>query len=669
MTLTAKIKRHRDLLILCFCLSCSALATGVYYDMLNRQSESGIEQIRTVYTERAENLINSVFHKTDVLAAAVKLTNGSISYRTFNEIASLVYEENRGIRGIQYMPRAVVTYSYPVKGNEAVIGKDFLKIPERLKDVKLAIDTRSIALSGPYHLIQGGLGVVARNPVFLRNGAGAEYFWGFSAIILDLPLALERVGLGNLPKSGYDFQLFCVNENNERLVIAGNPALDTDKAVRGVIRVPHHEWILAIAKLDPWSDLLKTAVAFLFGTLLSLVLWLLYRTMQQRERAVAAKDKFFSDISHDMRTPLNAVIGFSTLALRPQTTEQEKDSYLAKIQTSGKLLLDLINDTLTISKMDNGKLELNPAPVRLAEINASIMEPISAIAAQKGVILIMDKSGCRPRTLMADKLSVQKIFLNLLNNAVKFTPAGGRIWITIRDEPAGARDAALVVEVRDEGIGIGRNFLPHIFEPFSQEEREGYKGTGTGLGLSIVRQLVGLMGGTVAAASEVGRGTAFTVKLPLKETEAQEDNGPAEAQPERKQDLSGNKVLLCEDNALNREIAAALLQDLGIVTTEAEDGQIGVKLFTESKPREFAAILMDLRMPVMDGYAAVRAIRALPRPDAKTVPIIAMTADAYPEDVGRCLAAGMDSHLSKPIDPDALNRVLSKFIGGAAEIK
>jgi len=667
MTLPEKIKRHRDLLILCFYLLCATLAAGVYYDLLRKQSEGGIEQARTIYAERTESLINSVFHKTDVLAAVLKLTGGNISYQTFNDVASLVYEKNRGIRGIQFMPKAIVTYSYPVKGNEAVIGKNFLKIPERLKDVKLAIDTKSIALSGPYHLIQGGLGVVARNPVFLRDAAGKEYFWGFSAIILDLPLALERAGLGNLPASGYDFQLFCVNENNERLVIAGNPRLDMTGAVYGTIRVPHHEWTLAITRLDPWSDLLKTAIAFLFGVLLSLVLWLLYRTMQQRETAVAAKDKFFSDISHDMRTPLNAVIGFSTLALRPQATAQEKDSCLAKIQTSGKLLLDLINDTLSISKMDNGKLELHKAPVSLEEIGTSIMGPIGAIAAQKDVILILDESGCRHRMLLADKLSVQKIFLNLLNNAVKFTPAGGRVWITVKDEPAGAKDAALTVEIRDEGIGIGREFLPRIFEPFAQEGREGYKGTGTGLGLSIVKRLVDLMDGTITVASEVGRGTAFTVRLPLKESSVRIENGPAETKHGAVQDLSGKKVLLCEDNELNREIASALLKDLGIETSEAENGQIGVELFTASKPREYAAILMDLRMPVMDGYTATRAIRALPRPDAKIIPIIAMTADAYPEDVGKCLSAGMNSHLAKPIDPDALRCTLGKFINDDAD--
>jgi signal transduction histidine kinase len=208
-------------------------------------------------------------------------------------------------------------------------------------------------------------------------------------------------------------------------------------------------------------------------------------------QAVAAKDKFFSDISHDMRTPLNAVIGFSTLALRPQATAQEKDSCLAKIQTSGKLLLDLINDTLSISKMDNGKLELHKAPVSIEEIGTSIMGPISAIAAQKGVILIWTNPAAGPEQCWPTSSACRKSFLNLLNNAVKFTPAGRRIWITVKDEPAGAKDAALVVEIKDEGIGIGREFLPRIFEPFAQEGREGYKGTGTGLGLSIVKRLTG----------------------------------------------------------------------------------------------------------------------------------------------------------------------------------
>src|SRR5574344_1055404 len=373
--------------LLCVLLLVSLLCSGLYYHTLELQSRQTIQRIRVYYADRTGNFINTVFHKTDTLAAVVKLQNGDISKKTFDEIAPLVYTKNSGIRGIQYMPGAVVTYSYPVAGNEGVIGKNFLKIPERKKDVELAIDTRSIALSGPYNLIQGGLGVVARNPVFLTDAAGKEYFWGFSAIILDLPDALEAIGLGHLPESGYDFQLFCINENNERLVIAGNPKLNMSNAVQGAISVPHHEWTLAVAELDPWYDVTKAVIVLLVCCFFSLAFWMLYNLFRQKQNAIRSKDKFFSDISHDMRTPLNAILGFSSLALNPSLPEATKNLYLGKIQNAGKLLLDLINDTLTISKGNSGKIKLLEAPVNTDHLINPIRETIAVLAEAKGVTI------------------------------------------------------------------------------------------------------------------------------------------------------------------------------------------------------------------------------------------------------------------------------------------
>ena len=660
---TSTLKAHVPW-ILVIGLLVSAVAAITYYRTQQRQATKDIERVRTIYAERTENLVNSIFRKTDVLAATVKLENGDISEDTFKAVAQIVYEKDSGIRGVQYMPGAVVTYSYPLAGNEAVMGKNFLQIPERRQDVLLAIDTRSIALSGPYNLIQGGLGLVARNPVFLTDANGKEYFWGFSAIVLDLPDALAEAGLDRLPESGYDFQLYCINENNERLVIAGDPKLNTDRAVCGTISVPHHEWTLAIVQRDPWTAPLKALIVLLVGVLLTVMLWNFYRTVLRERDAVQAKDVFFSNISHDMRTPLNAVIGFSTLAQKPELTVAEKDAYLEKIRFSGNLLLDLVNDTLTISKAGSGKLQLHPEPVSTVELGAAILPPIGVMAERRGVSFYADKSGYRPRTVLADRLSVEKIFLNLLTNAVKYTPEGGHVWGAVRDEPAGAADPDLVFTIRDDGIGMSADFLRHLYEPFAQENQAGSESGGTGLGLSIVKQLVDLMGGTIAVKSEKGKGTTFTVRLHLPEVSVPESAAPAP--PLRQNEsLAGGRVLLCEDNALNREIACALLKDRGIEVTEAENGAVGLERFSESAPGTFGAILMDLRMPVMDGLEATRRLRALDRPDAKTVPVIAMTADAFAEDEQRCLDAGMNAHIAKPVEPERLYSALrAAFLHG-----
>ena len=639
-----------------------SLAAALFYlHAQQREEQAAIKQIQTIYAERTENLINSIFHKTDVLAAVVKLENGDISEDTFEDVAQIVYQKNAGIRGIQYMPGAVVTYSYPLAGNEAVMGKNFLEIPERKKDVMLAINTRSIALSGPYTLIQGGLGVVARNPVFLKDASGKEYFWGFSAIILDLPDALASVGLEQLSESGYNYQLYCVNENQEKLVIDGDPSLDLTRCFSGTISVPHHEWTLALSQKKPWVSPLLAVVIFCVGLLVTVALRRFYCLILRERAAVQAKDQFFSNISHDMRTPLNAVLGFTALARQSGTSEAEKEDYLAKIDTSGRLLLDLVNDTLTLSKASNGKIVLRPEPCSTQDMEASIITPIRALAEKKNITFTSDSTGVRSRTVLADRVNAEKIFLNLLTNAVKYTPAGGHVAVVVRDDPADAPDPDFVFVIRDDGIGMSEDFLTRVFEPFAQENRPGYESNGTGLGLAIVKQLVDLFGGTIEIKSRMNEGTTITVRLHFPETDAG-------LIPEKKPDpvspdiLQGRKVLLCEDNAMNREIAVLLLKKKGMDVVCAVNGRLGVDCFKDSAPGEFDVILMDLRMPVMNGLEASAAIRALDRPDAETVPIIAMTADAFTEDVDQCKRAGMNGHIAKPVDPAVMYSILAKAL-------
>jgi signal transduction histidine kinase len=379
------------------------------------------------------------------------------------------------------------------------------------------------------------------------------------------------------------------------------------------------------------------------------------------QRNAEEQNRFFSNISHDMRTPLNAVLGFIRLAQKDELPPDQRREYLNKAVSSGALMLDLINDTLTISKATSGKLELHPEPIGTEELGESIATPIRVLAAQKNVSFLVDKSGYRPRTILADRLALQKIFLNILNNAVKYTPSGGHVWFTIYDEPKEAENPEIVCVIRDDGIGISPEFLPHVFEPFQQEKRQGYESVGTGLGLSIVKRLISRMGGTVEVKSEKNRGTTFTVRLRFEERKAAAVF-PTQTKENAPVDLAGKRVLLCEDNVLNREIAVALLQDRKIDVDIAEDGERGLRMFSESAGGTYDAILMDLRMPVMDGLAATEAIRSLDRPDAKAVPIIAMTADAFDGDVWKCAEAGMDGHVAKPIDPEVLYRTLSNAI-------
>ena len=377
------------------------------------------------------------------------------------------------------------------------------------------------------------------------------------------------------------------------------------------------------------------------------------------EKAREAKSEFLSNISHDMRTPLNGIIGYTGLALESGDPRQTHD-YLDKIRISGSILLDLINDTLELSKLESGKMLVEPEVISLDALFSKVVVPIRSMAAKKNIDFTVDTSGMPPGFVKVDSLNIQKILINLLSNAVKFTPAGGRVELIARDLGEPQNGCGSLFIVRDNGIGISREFLPQLFEPFAQEHTGAAAGAqGTGLGLAIVKQFVNLMNGRIEVASELGRGSEFKVWLNLER--AAGEAAPARHRQRQCVSLAGKRVLLCEDNEMNAEIAGTLLEAQGVQIARAADGAQGLRMFADSQEGTFDAILMDLRMPVMGGCAAATAIRALDRADARTVPIIAMSADAFAEDVKKTAAAGMNAHVAKPIDPELLFAALEKL--------
>ena len=318
-----------------------------------------------------------------------------------------------------------------------------------------------------------------------------------------------------------------------------------------------------------------------------------------------------------------------------------------------------------MSRAESGRIELHPEPYPLAEFNQYIEAVITPLCTQKSLQFTVNKPQKELEVPVIDKARMNQILFNILSNAVKYTPAGGSIRYDIRASILQPGRMEIVHEVRDTGIGMSAEFQKRMFEPFTRENPDTDSRGGSGLGLAIVRRLVDLMGGSIAVQSAPGQGTDITLTFhsdSVKAAEAAAENhrtAVCSGMPE----LAGKRLLLCEDNALNREIAQALLKNEGISADAAEDGGEGVRLFAASGAGTYDAILMDLRMPVMDGYQATRAIRALNREDAKTVPIIAMTADAFEEDVQRCLEAGMNAHIAKPFDPETLYRTLSELSG------
>jgi signal transduction histidine kinase/CheY-like chemotaxis protein len=382
---------------------------------------------------------------------------------------------------------------------------------------------------------------------------------------------------------------------------------------------------------------------------------------RKADQANAAKTDFLSRMSHDMRTPLNGVIGMAYLA-REQKNPPFTAECLDKINTSAKFLLGLINNILDMSKVESGEIELHAEPYPISEFNDYLDAVIRPLCEGRNQHLVLKQDVEVESYPLTDKNRINQILFNLLSNAVKFTPEGGTITYSIFGRQISENRAAIEHQISDTGIGISREFQERLFEPFTQEGRNDIsEQRGSGLGLAIVKKLVDLMGGTISVQSEIGRGTTFTVKFEFDTVPSESVRQPDGSGPSGQSDsflFAGRHVLLCDDHPLNQEIAGALLNEKGIVVQIAENGQRGVDEFSQSAVGYFDCILMDLRMPVMDGLQAARVIRAMMRPDAGTVPIYAMTADAFSDDVRKCLEAGMNGHIAKPIDPALLYKTM-----------
>lgn len=373
------------------------------------------------------------------------------------------------------------------------------------------------------------------------------------------------------------------------------------------------------------------------------------------KQAREAEAEFLSNMSHDMRTPLNGILGFTELALQ-NDDEPQRQAYLEKIAASGRLMRSLVNDVLDLSKIASGKMEIRSTVFSLQQMFNRVVDSVRVMAKQKHLKLLTDGQGSEGRFVKADELRLQQVMLNLLSNAIKYTPEGGSVHCELSLTEAGDGNAELCLRVSDTGIGMSKEFQKHMFEPFSQEHRA-ESVQGTGLGLCIVQKIVGLMAGTIEVESQPGQGTVVTVQLRLAAAAAPAVESQAIAVDKR--GLEGRRLLLCEDNEINAELARALLEHYGAQVDWAKNGQEGVRIFQASDAGTYDAILMDLRMPVLDGFAATRSIRKLARPDA-AVPILALSADAYEEDVQKCIAAGMDGHVAKPLERKVLFAALEK---------
>ena len=388
----------------------------------------------------------------------------------------------------------------------------------------------------------------------------------------------------------------------------------------------------------------------------------LLRAAKKAEAANEAKTEFLQRMSHDIRPPINGICGMINVADHYADNMEKQTECRAKIKKTSHLLLELINEVLDMSKLESDEVVLEDIPFNLNSIFEEILGVIEHMAAEQNIRIIWEEKEVTHWNLIGSPVHVKRILMNILSNAVKYNKENGYVYISCREIPS-KQTAMTTLEFvcRDTGIGMTEAFQKRIFEPFAQEHAGSRtKFAGTGLGMPITKKLVEKMGGTISFESKEGTGTTFVIRIPFQIDADMKDRNETEEKTETS--IQGLHVLLTEDNELNMEIAEFVLQNEGAVVTKAWNGQKAVDIFRKSRPGEFDAILMDIMMPVMNGYEAAKMIRSLDREDAKVIPIIAMTANAFTEDKMRAKEAGMDEHIAKPVDGKLLVKVINELV-------
>ena len=383
---------------------------------------------------------------------------------------------------------------------------------------------------------------------------------------------------------------------------------------------------------------------------------------KKAEAANEAKTEFLQRMSHDIRTPINGICGMVHMADYYADDMEKQTEYRTKVKEASNLLLELVNEILDMSKLESGEIVLEEIPFNLSSISREVLAVIEQMAAEQNIRIVWEKKEITHRDFIGSPGYVKRVMMNILSNAVKYNRENGHIYISCMEIPAGQPGMTTMEFVcRDTGIGMTEEFQKHIFEPFAQEHTGSRtKFAGTGLGMPIAKNLVEKMGGAITFESEEGTGTTFVIRVPFK-IDMNADKREKQKDVSEKS-IKGLHILLAEDNELNMEIAEFMLQNEGAEVTKAWNGQEAVELFRKSKPGEFDVILMDIMMPVMNGYEATKKIRSLDREDAKMIPIIAITANAFTEDRLRAKEAGMDEHIAKPVDGKLLINIIYKLM-------
>ena len=662
----------------------SFFIVSVCGQLLNRNTVNE-EKMRAAFTaETTVNRIKSQLNRYLDVSEFFQNIIGSghqMDSKEFQALSQMISDDSQIIKVIEQAPDGVVKDIYPLKGNEAAFGIDMLNNPARKYEANLAMKSGQYTIAGPYELNQGGLGSLLFEPIYITDKSGEKSFWGFSILVLDWNRFLEELELDKLTDASYCYQMWKKDGNSGKktIIAQGGDAIHKG-AVQISCKVPNDTWYFEIIPHTGWVTVKQQALVFLVAisiAVLATAICYLMLHRKQREKlyteeirksaekarkANEAKTRFLFNMSHDIRTPMNAIVGFSGLLEKSIHDEKKSLDYIKKIRVSSDILLTIINQVLEMARIESGKITLNSESVNIREMVEAMNTVFESSLTKKSLEYQCSLNVVHDQ-ILCDKTKMEEIILNVVSNSIKYTNPHGKITVSIDElDSEDEKNANYKVVVEDNGIGMSQDYLPHIFEEFSREHTSTEtRVAGTGLGLPIVKSLVDRMGGTIEVESEEGKGTRFIMKFSFPVSlENQVREKEKQNIPDITEKLEGKRILLAEDNELNAEIAETVLEETGIKVKHVEDGIQCIEELKKMPEKYYDVILMDVQMPNMDGYTATQRIRDLDDSRAE-IPIIAMTANAYDEDRRKAQEAGMDGFLAKPLDVDEMMRLLGKI--------
>ena len=626
------------------------------------------DTVRKIETQLARYLENSEMLKNIISS------KHTISDEQFNQRASYMKQNKNVIEAYELAPNGIIEKAYPLKGNEKVIGMNTLELPERQKEANIARKSGEYTIAGPYELKQGGTGALLFDPIYINDG-NEKKFWGFSILVLNWDAFLEELEVDKLEDATYHFKVWKEGNNGKHVTImsCGHSSLNHTLSV--ACEVPNDTWYFEIVPFQGWIPMsykiFGSIVSVLVAILLSMGYWQIIlrrekeavyakqieKVATEAQHANQAKTRFLFNMSHDIRTPMNAIIGYTQLLENNLDNKKQALDYISKLKSSSTILLSLINYILEMTQIESGKLDLKKEIGDLDDLVKNINVVVEPLIKEKKLHYSYHLE-IKHHHIICDKTKLREIVLNILSNAIKYTPEGGNVELLIQEISFENNKVKYHFIIIDNGIGMKEDFLPHIFEEFAREKTSTEsKVPGVGLGLPIVKSLIDMMNGTIQVESKLNKGTKFTVELSFL-TSLQVEN--VNERNTSTLDFSGKHILLVEDNELNAEIGIELLNTFKVIIDLAKNGEECIKILEKMPEGYYDLILMDIQMPIMDGYEATKIIRSFNNKNAQ-IPIIAMTANAFEEDRKHALQLGMNEHLAKPVDIEKLKDVLTKY--------